>query len=517
MNPTAEWVGSVALSWWSYIVHAGWQAALVGMGLLALVNVAGRRWPAPLRYALLVVALLKFACPPLLPFPTGVFTQFSISALCPPTPKERKPTLATEPQGTALDARDEAGGRAFPSLSGPFGWVGWLMVLHLAGTATVVVLIVRRARQLRNLARVCRSRLDSGLHEQYRDLAIQMRVYCIPPLGISDQVEAPMAFGVPKAAIILPSKIVGRLSPSELKAVLAHELAHCWRGDLWLTWIQLILAAVWWFHPVVWLVNRSLREVREDCCDDLLLARRIVSNDAYCDVLLRAASHLCPSVPLSAALGFSGRLHPLARRMARITDWTLCRSENVSGTGALAVLLAAAVLLPGGPQPAAPAASATGLADGPVATSATPVGGRQPVAPERPATAWQQSSFRNRQAAEERVAALLERRSARAMRNRETAGSQTSVASSVKVATSTWGGDAPQPTAQPLAMSPSPGGRAQTPNSLSSLPAPLRPPTPGILEPSQLGGTFVRVVSVQVLPRSPVLWSKFRSVHSERN
>ncbi|MFO1501134.1 MAG: M56 family metallopeptidase [Verrucomicrobiota bacterium] len=356
MHLSIDWLNAAALGWWNYIVHASWQAAVVGIMLLAVVNLAGQRWPAPLRYALLVVALLKFACPPLLPFPTGLFSQLvpaEISALSKP---ERKPMLATVPRGTAEAAVLGASGPAPRSrLTGESGGgsgaglrsAKWLMIVHLTGIGLVGGLIVRRAIRLRRLSRACRTRLGSGLREQYRDLAIAMGVYRIPSLGISAQVEAPMAFSVPKPAIVLPTKIVGNLSASELKAVLAHELAHCHRGDLWLNWVQLIILALWWFHPIVWLVNRSIRDIREDCCDDLLLARRIVNNDDYCEVLLRAATQLCPSLPLNAALALTERLHPLARRMTRITDWTLRRSESVSGAGAAVVLLAAALLLPG--------------------------------------------------------------------------------------------------------------------------------------------------------------------------
>src|SRR5688572_15125055 len=63
----------------SYLLHASWQAALVGGILLALVF-AGRRWPAPLRYGLLLVALLKFILPPFLTAPSGVLSYWSISA-----------------------------------------------------------------------------------------------------------------------------------------------------------------------------------------------------------------------------------------------------------------------------------------------------------------------------------------------------------------------------------------------------------------------------------------------------
>lgn len=358
MAPSLNWINTASSQWWQYVIVASWQAAIVGSGLLLAVHLAGRRWPAPFRYALLVLALLKFACPPLLPVPTGLFSHaVSIPTLFAHT-LERKPTPATaslsEPRsggrgagGLGLGPLLTAGGRVLPAWVRATHWTAWLMIVHGAGAVLMVDMVFRRAREIRRLAARHGQGVIGAVSDEYRDLAIELGVYPIPNLLVSNEVRSPMAFGFSRAAVVLPAAIVNRLSSQELRAVLAHELAHCKRGDLWLNWIQLLLLAAWWFHPVLWLVNRSLRETREDCCDDLLLARGVIGNDAYCDVLMRAASELSPAWPLSAALGFGDRLHPLGRRLARITDWSLQRAENVSGWGAAVILVCAAVVFPG--------------------------------------------------------------------------------------------------------------------------------------------------------------------------
>src|ERR1041385_547060 len=109
MNLDLEWVDHASVRWWNYVVQTGWQGALVGVVLLLLVHLAGRRWPAPLRYALLVLAFLKFACPPLLPVPTGVFSHFPSPTLLTAT-AERKPALTIAPQSAALVSGHGAGG-----------------------------------------------------------------------------------------------------------------------------------------------------------------------------------------------------------------------------------------------------------------------------------------------------------------------------------------------------------------------------------------------------------------------
>src|SRR6185295_6796001 len=49
---------------------------------IALVAVAcGRRWPAPLRHGILVLAMIKFALPPFAAMPLGIFSQFELTGV----------------------------------------------------------------------------------------------------------------------------------------------------------------------------------------------------------------------------------------------------------------------------------------------------------------------------------------------------------------------------------------------------------------------------------------------------
>jgi hypothetical protein len=145
----------------------------------------------------------------------------------------------------------------------------------------------------------------------------------------------------------MPATNLSRLSEHELKVILAHELGHFRRGDLWVNWAQLLLQAIWWFNPLLWMLNHALRKAREDCCDDLLLARKVTSGDRYCDTLLRAAVEFRPRAPLIGALGFGERLHPLGRRFARIMDAGVPRAYRLSALGFIVLLGLGFLLLPG--------------------------------------------------------------------------------------------------------------------------------------------------------------------------
>ena len=74
--------------------------------------------------------------------------------------------------------------------------------------------------------------------------------------------------GLFRPVIVLPEVVVRGKRPEELTPLVAHELIHVRRGDLWLGLLQTTAQALWWFHPLVWLAARlSAREV-ERCCDE---------------------------------------------------------------------------------------------------------------------------------------------------------------------------------------------------------------------------------------------------------
>jgi hypothetical protein len=78
----------------------------------------------------------------------------------------------------------------------------------------------------------------------------------------------PMVVGIRRPTIYLPEALIQRLREPQLEAMLAHELAHVRRRDTWVAALQLAAQTLWWFHPVVWWMNRQLVRERERSCDE---------------------------------------------------------------------------------------------------------------------------------------------------------------------------------------------------------------------------------------------------------
>jgi hypothetical protein len=65
----------------------------------------------------------------------------------------------------------------------------------------------------------------------------------------------------------MPVGYIRSLSRKDTEYLLLHELAHIKRGDLVVHSLYMCLQSVYWYNPLLWLVRRRLRHLRELCCD----------------------------------------------------------------------------------------------------------------------------------------------------------------------------------------------------------------------------------------------------------
>jgi uncharacterized protein (TIGR03435 family) len=70
---------------------------------------------------------------------------------------------------------------------------------------------------------------------------------------------------------LLPEGIFERLTPSQLQAVIAHELCHFRYRDNFTGAIQMFVETIFWFHPLVWWIGKRMVWERERACDEEVL------------------------------------------------------------------------------------------------------------------------------------------------------------------------------------------------------------------------------------------------------
>jgi len=341
MNAAVDMLNDFALRWWPYVLHATWQAAVVAALVLAVVKL-GRRWHAPLRYWLLVVALAKFAMPPMFSMPVGLFGVLEpVSEVA--VVVDQPVRLAVTPAPLQLPSVSSAAVRPRP-----LSWRSWLLVGQVFGCLAMAMWVSAQLLRLAGLMRRAERICDGPAHSRFLRLQRRMGFRRGVRLLFSRESMVPVAVGVVRPTVVMPHHLIEQLSPTEVDAILTHELAHLRRGDLFVNWAQITLAALWWFNPMVWLLNREIRSAREDCCDDLVVGTGVARGSTYCEMLLRAAASGTETrTQAFAALGFADSLHPLANRIKRIMTRAAAQPVRLTVWGGLLVAVVAALALPG--------------------------------------------------------------------------------------------------------------------------------------------------------------------------
>lgn len=126
------------------------------------------------------------------------------------------------------------------------------------------------------------------LQEALVDLMDRARVE--PPINLlaSPLVQSAMLVGGFRPTIVLPTSAVEEGSTSDLRLMLAHEIAHIARRDL--TWFGVTSAVqtLFFFNPVVWLAAKCSRLDHESATDRFAAQLAGVPIHTYADMLLRA-------------------------------------------------------------------------------------------------------------------------------------------------------------------------------------------------------------------------------------
>jgi len=135
-------------------------------------------------------------------------------------------------------------------------------------------------------------------------------------LRVSSSVGAPVLYGVRRPTILLPEDWVETLAADELRALLAHEVAHVRRGDCLANLLQRICEIPGFFHPAVWLASRQIALAREELADGWALARGVEAS-SYARSLAAAAERARGRLG-AASVGMAEGRSTLLRRVEAI-------------------------------------------------------------------------------------------------------------------------------------------------------------------------------------------------------
>ena len=288
-------------------------ALLYGVIRLTLRIVGGRR--PFLSHTLWAILLLKCVTPPIWSSSLGVFSQFQLPL---PVQGDRaqtveassqritgesidnEPTSLTQPSElftriTVAPAEDSSLPRvnqpkgsvsALPPASTPHRLAGALLIIWTCGVLFFGLRLFAQVMGFLARLRAIPRRECPEIESRTTALARRLGIRRIVRIEVIEGDIGPAVLGWLRPRILVPAVLVDRASRRSLDSLIAHELVHLRRGDLWWAGLQEFARCLWWFHPAVRSAAKSLTVEAEKSCDQETIASLACKPAEYARCLL---------------------------------------------------------------------------------------------------------------------------------------------------------------------------------------------------------------------------------------
>ncbi len=304
------------ISLMQYLAARSWQIMVVTVAVATIAH-APRNRSAHVRYLLWLVVVATCLVPPLhvisfrilAPRPPGAV----VSAPASPRQEIALPAL----RGASDSSRSASAGSS--RVSETRG--SWLPAykcfggLWVAGAA--VHLLVNALRACRGYRRLREDRRPVPPNE-LRNMAILLQPYGapqLPPIWELDDAGQPFVWGLLRGSVYVPAGFHTIENPTHKRDILAHEVSHVIRYDAAVNTLQVVAQALFWFHPLVWWVNRRICHEREKCCDEMVLARLHTTPRDYCLAIVETLARTRQSTQAAPAMAVAGPLRHIQERI----------------------------------------------------------------------------------------------------------------------------------------------------------------------------------------------------------
>ena len=348
MNPILEILTSEIsqrLGW--SLLHFVWEGLAIGLvvwlGLLAL-----RRRDSESRYRFLVLAFATLALAPVVTLfvvqpvavtsteaevdspviaeiPIAVAASEELPLLTDVLPGDATPTENQTLPSTSVTGVAEPSPQPVPVLPNPeprsetpqlskqpFRWTSWLssaipwcVAIWLGGVGLLVVRLMFHWVQLRRMATQYVRPLESRWQVLTSHMLDAFEIGRAVQFMESQLADVPCVIGWMKPVVLVPTAVMTNLTPTEVEALLIHELVHIKRWDDVINLAQTVVETLLFYHPVVWWISSQIRAERENCCDDVASAL-IGDRLAYSRALVAAAEVATRTQPSKVALAATG-------------------------------------------------------------------------------------------------------------------------------------------------------------------------------------------------------------------
>ena len=248
------------------LLHFVWQGTLVGLAAAGVLWLCRRR-SADARHAVASGGLVAMLAAPVVTAAVLWQAARTVEPLRRTDPATSRELANRSSGGRALVARDSMDAvqsRLAAALPG-------VVAVWLAGVSLLLVRMGGGVWRVHRLHEAGLAAPVSRWHAAAARLALRIGLVDAVRVVESRLVGTPTVVGWLRPIVLLPVAALANLTPAQVEAILAHELAHVRRHDYLVNLLQSLGETVLFFHPAVWWVSGRIRAERENCCDDVAL------------------------------------------------------------------------------------------------------------------------------------------------------------------------------------------------------------------------------------------------------
>nr|WP_150960613.1 M56 family metallopeptidase [Aneurinibacillus sp. XH2] len=227
-------------------------------------------------------------------------------------------------ENSTVATQNELPGHAVEPLSHMLSVLDILSIIWMSGLVLFLLYhfigyFLYRKQALRWSRPILNQSVTARIKQAFNEMNVKSSVTVLT----SEKVPNPMLVGFLKPVLFLPHE---NYTNEELEFIVKHELVHFKRFDIGYKLLLLIVQAIHWFNPFVWLMVREAgREIEMYCDETVVRGQSLTYRKRYCEAILSAMQdkHIRPS---ALSTNFAGGKHTMKQRFKSILSMKKKRS-----------------------------------------------------------------------------------------------------------------------------------------------------------------------------------------------
>ncbi len=297
-----------------------WQSSLLIVVVFLLEKLLARKIRASVRHALWLVVLVKLLLPPALALPTGAMWWLSSAKPAAKLPAVNHYTVTL---GDIAPMPDRAAAAFVAAPEPPAPTLSIAGGILAAGVMVSLALLLWSGFRWWQVRQAVRNASEAAVLTDALETAQRLAGFhsSVRLKTVGEQVS-PAVCGLFHPVILLPRTLAENLSATSLRTILVHEIVHLRRRDVWVNCAQALLQIVYWWHPLLWFANGSIRRVREEAVDDAVMLALRDDSAEYASTLLQVARLALPRPLINLGLvGILETRSALRQRIERLVNF----------------------------------------------------------------------------------------------------------------------------------------------------------------------------------------------------